>query len=194
MSSDQSKSSRTKPCRIYLPSLQTVTDTVVLDGISSISRLCTPYSPIEGQYKLGNNARLCNGGLGSHESLSRNAKIGIGVGVVCVPIIIVGCTVALLVARRRRRRDILALKTMPELSDSDTNVNMLDYDSEKHELQSPTEAQELPGQHGRTELHRHTSPSRVPPGIESRHEMPAKGICTPRRFSWEKSPISPDED
>ena len=59
---------------------------------------------------------------------------------------------------------------------------MLGNDGGKHELEQPpqelpasrdAEAPEMPAEHGKSELARNAS-SKTPPGIESRHEMPAQ--------------------
>ena len=80
---------------------------------------------------------------------------------------------------------------LPEADSSEIErAAMLDTNGEKHELEQPIGempsgktalAQELPAGHGETELGRSAS-TKMPPGIESRHEMPAN-----------ESPVVPEE-
>ena len=113
--------------------------------------------------------------------LSTGAKAGIGVGVTAGVLAILGCA-ALFYLRRHRSAKHTNRPTDPLVEKDSTEVDiaaMLSTDGQRHELEHPlmemplgNEAQELPAKHGTTELGRSPS-SKMPDGIESRHEMAA---------------------
>lgn len=106
---------------------------------------------------------------------------GLGVGGGCLLVI---AAIVWFVLRKRRQQRIP--QPLPEADGAEIDrAAMLDSEGEKHELEQPAQelpsgplAQELPAKHGETELGRSTSTMK-PPGIESRHEMPANETPLP---------------
>ena len=119
-------------------------------------------------------------------SAGKKVAIGVGVGVgVGGGGILLALGIAFYLWRRRRNRPEPS-KLPPEVDGTEVDrAAMLGNGAEKYELEQPREemaagklAQELPAAHGETELDRRAS-TKLPPGIESRHEMAANETPSP---------------
>ena len=143
---------------------------------------------IQGHYscKTATDSSKLSNPSSSRHGLSDGAKAGIGVGVGVAGALTVALLVFLLWRRHKKNRKP-PLPKFPEIDGSEIDdANMLGNDVEKFELEQPIaqmplgkEAQELPGDHGTSEVGRSVSTRVTAAGIESRHEMPTDEVTTP---------------
>lgn len=112
------------------------------------------------------------------DGVSSGTKTGVGVGVGIGVALLAACLGAFVFRRRRQRKKS---STEPHLEKDGTELDraaMLGNGGQRTELEQPpeqmplgNEAQELPGEHGKSELPHHES-DRIQ-NIDSRHELPA---------------------
>ncbi|EMC93968.1 hypothetical protein BAUCODRAFT_150200 [Baudoinia panamericana UAMH 10762] len=123
---------------------------------------------------------------GTQQGLSSPAKTGVGVGVgLGGAALLLAIVLGVIYLRRKRNTKSQSADALPEADGKEIERAVMLDGNQKVELETPVAelhsgkralAQELEAQEGDVELGRSPSSAALPPGIESRHEMPANEV------------------